>query len=47
MWLTVLLILYVAAFICCLASAANPPKVPLWISVILLCIAGLLAHLPK
>jgi len=43
---TVILILLIAAFVCCLASTWSPPKVPLWVSVLLLCVAGLIAHLP-
>lgn len=42
--LTVLLLLFLAAFICTIASALN--KCPLWVPVLLLCVAGLLAHLP-
>jgi hypothetical protein len=44
--LTVLVLLLVAAFLLTLASAMNPPKCPIWVPVLLLCIVGLLAHLP-
>ena len=43
--MTVLLLIYLAAFIAAVASAIKPP-VPLWIAVVLLCIAGLLQTLP-
>lgn len=42
--ITVTLLVLGAAFVCTIASALN--KCPLWIPVLLLCIAGLLAHLP-
>jgi hypothetical protein len=44
---TVTLLVLVGAFVCTIASALNPPKCPLWVPVMLLCVAGLLAHLPK
>lgn len=43
---TVILVLYIVAFVCCLYSAAVPQKLPPWIAVLLLCIAGLLQFLP-
>lgn len=42
--LTVLLLVYLAAFACTIASALG--KCPLWVAVLLLTIAGLLQHLP-
>lgn len=44
MILTVMLLLAIAAFICCVASALG--KCPLWISVVLLCIIELLHSVP-
>jgi hypothetical protein len=41
---TVLMILFLSAFICTIASAIG--KCPLWVPVLLLCVAGLLQHLP-
>jgi len=43
--LTVTLIVVLAAFVCALLSVMN--KVPLWVSVILLCVAQALTLLPK
>lgn len=43
--LSVTLLLLVAAFICAVLDAAG--KCPLWVAVILLCIAGLLNVLPR
>lgn len=42
---TVTVLVLVSAFVCTIASALG--KCPLWIPVLLLCVAGLLAHLPK
>lgn len=42
--MTVILILVIAAFVCAIASALG--KCPLWISVLLLCVAELLHSLP-
>ncbi len=47
MWLTVFLVLAIVAFGCTVASAFTPPKVPLWIAVLLLCVIELLRALPK
>ena len=44
--LTVLFVLVIAAFICVVASAAQPSKVPLWVAVLLLCLIELLRILP-
>jgi hypothetical protein len=44
--LTVLGVLYLGALICAIASSATPPKVPLWVAVLLLAIAGLISVLP-
>lgn len=45
--LTVLIILVIAAFLVTLASAAwTPPKAPLWVSVLLLCVIELIRVLP-
>jgi hypothetical protein len=44
--LTVFLIIAIAAFVCCIASAASPSKVPLWVAVMLLCVIELLRALP-
>lgn len=43
--ITVVLVLVVAAFICALAAAATG-KMPLWVSVVFLCIIELLRSLP-
>jgi hypothetical protein len=43
--MTVLLLIYVAAFVAAVLHAAKPP-VPIWIAVVLLCIAGLIQVLP-
>lgn len=42
--ITVMLLLAIAAFICCVASALG--HAPLWVSVILLCIIALLHSVP-
>jgi hypothetical protein len=42
--LTVIIIVLLGAFVTCIASAMG--KCPLWIPVVLLCIVGLLEHLP-
>lgn len=42
--MSVLLFLYVAAFVATIVSALG--KCPLWVPVVLLCIAGLLAAMP-
>ncbi len=42
---TVLVFLIVAAFVCACVSAAG--KMPVWVAVILLCVAQLLVVLPK
>jgi len=44
--LTVMILLAVGAFLCALANAARPVWVPLWVSVILLCLIELLRALP-
>lgn len=44
MAVTVILLILLAAFITCIASAMG--KCPLWVSVLLVIIALLLAHLP-
>jgi hypothetical protein len=44
---TVTLIVLGAAFVTTILAALNPPKCPLWVPVMLLTVAGLLAHLPK
>jgi hypothetical protein len=46
MLLTVFLLLAVAAFICTIVSIWNPPKCPLWVAVLLLCLIELLRALP-
>jgi len=43
--LTLLLVL--AAFIVTIASALAPPRAPLWIAVLLLCVAMLVGLLPR
>ena len=45
--ITVTLVLILAALIAAIASAFNPPKCPLWVSVILLCVAFAVQVLPK
>jgi len=40
-------VLVITAFICTIASAWNPSKVPIWIPVFLLCVIALLTILPK
>ena len=42
--MSVLLLVYVAAFICAIAEACG--KCPGWVATILLCVAGLLSVLP-
>ena len=45
--ITVLVVLAVAAFLCAVfAAAVRPSVVPLWVSVLLLCIFALLQTLP-
>jgi hypothetical protein len=44
--LTVFIILAVVAFIVTIASTFTPPKAPLWIAVLLLCIIELLRAIP-
>jgi hypothetical protein len=44
--LTVALLLALAAFVVTLAAALNPPRVPLWVAVLLLTIAILIQSLP-
>jgi hypothetical protein len=44
--LTVMLLLVIAAFICALLNATGKFAVPLWVSVILLCIIELIHVLP-
>lgn len=46
MVLTVVLVLGLASFICAIAAASNPPRVPLWIAVLLLSIALMLQSIP-
>ena len=43
--MTVLVLLAVAAFICAVLSAATS-YVPLWVSVVLLCVVALIQTLP-
>jgi hypothetical protein len=43
--LTLLLVL--AAFLATIASALTPPRCPLWIAVLLLCVAMLAGLLPR
>ena len=45
--LTVTVILVVAALIAAIVSAMAPPRCPLWVSVILLCVAFAIQVLPK
>jgi hypothetical protein len=45
--LTVTLVLILAAILTAIASAFSPPKCPLWVSVILLCVVLALQVLPK
>jgi hypothetical protein len=42
--LTVVFVLVVCAFLCCIASAVG--KCPLWVAVLLLCVVELLRVLP-
>jgi len=44
---TVIAILAVAALICSILGALNPPKCPWWMPTILLSIAVMLMSLPK
>lgn len=44
--LTINLVLLLAAFVLTLAAALNPPRVPLWVPVLLLAIAALLRAWP-
>jgi hypothetical protein len=44
--LTTSLLLVLAAFVLALASALNPPRVPLWVAVVLLAVAMLIRMLP-
>lgn len=44
--LTITLLLLLAAFVITIASTLNPPRVPLWVAVLLLTIAMLLKLLP-
>jgi len=44
--ITVTLLLVLAAFLVTIASALNPPRAPLWIAVLLVCVALLLRSLP-
>jgi hypothetical protein len=44
--LTIALVLTLAAFVLTLGSAVNPPRVPLWIPVLLLALVLLLRSLP-
>jgi hypothetical protein len=44
--LTVTLLLVLAAFVLAVGSALNPPRVPLWVAVVLLTVAVLLRMLP-
>lgn len=46
MTLTIVLILALAAFLATLASVSTPPRMPLWVAVLLLSIALLLQALP-
>jgi hypothetical protein len=42
--MSVLLLIYLAAFVACVCSALG--KCPLWVSVLLVCVGGLLTCLP-
>jgi hypothetical protein len=44
--LTVFLILALTAFIVTIASAVSPPRVPLWVAVLILTVIELLRALP-
>jgi len=46
MILTVTLLLVLAAFIVTILSALTPARAPLWIAVLLVCVALLLRSLP-
>lgn len=46
MIVTVVLLLAVLALILTIANAMNPPRAPLWIAVLLLCLIALLQALP-
>ena len=43
---TVEVVLVIAAFLCTIGSATSPPKCPLWIAVLLLCVFALILVLP-
>lgn len=43
---TVFVILSLTAFVCAIANAAKPERVPLWIAVIVLCLIELLRAFP-
>jgi hypothetical protein len=45
--LSLTLLLVLAAFIATIASAMAPPRAPLWVAVLLLCVAMLVGLLPK
>ena len=47
MWLSVSVLLVLAAFLCTIAAAINPPRVPLWIAVLLLVVLELVHLLPR
>jgi hypothetical protein len=44
--LTISLVLILSAFVVTLGAALNPPRVPLWIAVLLVVLALLLRALP-
>lgn len=44
--LTVMIVLALTAFIVTIASAINPPRVPLWVAVVILCVIELIRALP-
>lgn len=46
MIVTVVLLLAVLALILTIANAMNPPRAPLWIAVLLLCLIALLQAVP-
>lgn len=46
MLLTVMVLLSVAAFVCAMLSQTNPPRAPLWVAVVLLCVVELIRTLP-
>jgi hypothetical protein len=45
--LTIELVLVLAAFLVTLGAAVNPPRVPLWVAVLLLIVADLVRILPR